>query len=168
MIEIQEIALSKLKKSKLFKRKHTSEQLERCIHSLERYGQYTPLVVSGKEILCGNLVYDAMRKLKWKKGSIYDLGELTTEKKQEIRFLDNHTFDISKWKEEPLKDFLMSLDVGKLLDCGYNLEESERLINGLDDDIKNSPDLKDLGIEDVWYCEACGWEGNLNVKEEKK
>ena len=71
------MALSKLRKTKLLKRKHSPDQLERCIHSLMTYGQYSPLVVSGNEILCGTLVYDAMKRLKMRRASIIQVGELS-------------------------------------------------------------------------------------------
>src|SRR5574344_1525008 len=106
-MDIVEIALSKLRKTKLLKRKHPKEQLDRCIHSIETYGQYSPLVVSGNEILCGTLVYDALKKLKTRRAKIVQVGELTEEKKRELRYLDNRTFEMSFWKDEELKIHLM-------------------------------------------------------------
>jgi hypothetical protein len=41
------------------------------------YGQYSPLVISGNEILCGTLVYDAMKRLKMRRASVVQVGELS-------------------------------------------------------------------------------------------
>ena len=137
-MEIQEVALSKLRKTKLLKRRHSPDQLDRCVHSLVTYGQYSPLVVSGNEILCGTLVYDAMKRLKMRHAKIVQVGELSDEKKRELRYLDNRTFEMSFWKDDELKMFLMGQEgadpvTGKLYDCedgfiqgGYLLPEMRR------------------------------------------
>ena len=94
-MEIQEVALSKLRKTKLLKRRHSPDQLDRCVHSLVTYGQYSPLVVSGNEILCGTVVYGARRRLEMRDAKIGQVGELSDEKKRELRYLDNRTFEMS-------------------------------------------------------------------------
>ena len=99
-MQIEEIALSKLRKTKLLKRKHSPDQMQRCVHSLMTYGQYSPLVVSENEILCGTLVYDAMKRLKMRRAKIIQVGHLSEEKKKELRYLDNRTFEMSFWKDD--------------------------------------------------------------------
>jgi hypothetical protein len=41
------------------------------------YGQYSPLVISGNEILCGTLVYDALKRLKMRRAYVVQVGELS-------------------------------------------------------------------------------------------
>ena len=161
---IEEIPLSKLKKTKFLKRKHSKDQLEKCIHSLKTYGQYAPIIVSGKEILCGTLVYDALKQLKEKKAFIIQVGELTDEKKKELRYLDNRTFEMSFWKDDELKIFLMSLNNDELKDCGFDEMETENFINGFDDSAKSikSKVLNELNKQpETWYCPECGWQGSI-------
>lgn len=162
MLEVTEISLKKLKKTKLIKRKHSKQQIQMCCKSLKKHGQYQPLVVSQNQILCGNLVYDAAKLLKYKKLSIIELGPLSEEKKKEIRFLDNRTFELSSWKDNALKQLLMMLDVQQMQDYGFSEEDSYRIINDLDNDTIKVSDLeKDLGIKDTYYCIECGWQGTL-------
>ena len=167
-MNVEEIALSKLRKTRLLKRKHGKEQLDKCVHSLLTFGQYSPLVVSGNEILCGTMVYDAMKRLKMKKAKIVQLGELSEEKKKELRYLDNRTFEMSFWKDDELKVFLMSLEKEKLEDCGFSEQEVDELINGFREEAKTARSkLSELNEQpDVWYCAKCGWEGTLVESKE--
>ena len=162
MFEITEVSLRKLKKTKLLKRRHNKQQIQKCCKSLQTHGQYQPLIVSENEILCGNLVYDAAKALKYKKLSVVELGKLSEQKKKEIRFLDNHTFELLNWKDNALKDLLMRLEVNEMQDYGFTEEDSYRIINELDDETINVVDLeKDLGIKDTYYCPECGWQGTI-------
>ena len=163
-MEIQEIALSRLRKTRLLKRSHPADQMERCMHSLKKFGQYSPLVVSGNEVLCGTLVYDAMRRLKMRRAVVVQLGDISEERKRELRYLDNRTFEMSFWKDEDLKVFLMGVEKDVLEDCGFRESEVEEMINGFCDEAR--PVKKKLLDElneqpDTWYCPECGWEGTL-------
>jgi len=170
-MEIEQIALSKLRKTKLLKRKHSQDQLDRCVHSIITYGQYSPLVVSGNEILCGTLVYDAMKRLKMRHAKIVQVGELSEEKKRELRYLDNRTFEMSFWKDEELKMFLMGLEKEQLENCGFKEDEVEQMINGFQEEEKamKKSIIKELNEQqETWYCPECGWTGTLEEKEEKE
>lgn len=166
-MQIEEIALSKLRKTKLLKRKHSPDQLDRCVHSIITYGQYSPLVVSGNEILCGTLVYDALKRLKMRRAKIVQVGELSEEKKRELRYLDNRTFEMSFWKDDELKIFLMGLEKKQLEDCGFKEEEVEQMINGFNEEVKVAKStIKEMNEQkDTWYCPECGWTGTID--EEK-
>ena len=165
-MQIEEIALSKLRKTRLLKRKHSKEQLEKCLHSVRTYGQYAPIVVSGNEILCGTLVYDALKKLKMRRAKIIQVGELSDEKKKELRYLDNRTVEMSFWKDDELKVFLMSLNNDELKNCGFDEQETENFINGFDNS-GGSKTIKSKVLEelndqpDTWYCPECGWTGTV-------
>ena len=170
-MQIEQMALSKLRKTKLLKRKHSPDQLERCIHSLMTYGQYSPLVVSGNEILCGTLVYDAMKRLKMRRASIIQVGELSEQKKRELRYLDNRTFEMSFWKDDELKVFLMGLEKNELEDCGFKEDEVDYMINQFSDQGTKAKKsiLKQLNEQqDQWYCPACGWTGTIEQKKQEE
>lgn len=154
MCEIKELAISKLKKYGCLKRRHSRVQMEKCIHSIERYGQYAPIVVSENEVICGQLVFDALKKLKKKKVFAVDLGILSDEQKKEIRFVDNQTFDSGDWNIENLKDSLMKIGFDSLEDIGFDYDEANNLINDIEvDEIQ----IKDVEVE--YECVTCGWVG---------
>jgi len=168
-MNIEEIPLSKLHKTKLLKRKHSDDQMDRCVHSLLTYGQYQPLVVSGNEILCGTLVYDAMKRLKMRYAKIVQVGELSEEKKKELRYLDNRTFEMSFWKDDALKIFLMGVENERLEDFGFSMKEVDEMINGFFEENKapRKSELEKLNQQpDTWYCPGCGWIGTLAKKQE--
>ena len=136
--------------------------MEKCKLSIQAFGQYTPIVVSQNEILCGTLVYDALKKLKIKKTMIVQLGKIDEQKKKEIRYIDNRTFEMSFWKEE-LKPFLMNLEKEKAEICGFSENEIENLINDFSQEI-NVKSIKENITkndkkEETWYCPNCGWKG---------
>lgn len=168
-MQIQQMALSKLRKTKLLKRKHSSDQLQRCIHSLMTYGQYSPLVISGNEILCGTLVYDAMKRLKMRRAYIVQVGELSEQKKRQLRYLDNRTFEMSFWKDNQLKMFLMGLEKDELQDCGFKEDEVENMINGFVQEGNSAKKsvLRQLNEQpQTWYCPKCGWQGTFQEKKQ--
>ena len=167
-LEIEEIALSKLRKTKLLKRRHSKDQLDRCVHSVMTFGQYAPLVVSGNEILCGTLVYDALKRLKTRRAKIVQVGELSEEKRRELRYLDNRTFEMSFWKNDDLKVFLMGLDKGFLENCGYREEEVEQMVNGFSEEGHRAKKslIQELNEQpEEWYCPKCGWTGTFVESE---
>ena len=166
-MKIEEIALSKIHKTKLLKRRHSPDQLDRCVHSIITYGQYSPLVVSGNEILCGTMVYDALKRLKMRRAKIVQVGELSEEKKRELRYLDNRTFEMSFWKDDELKVFLMGLEKGRLEDCGFKEEEVEQMVNGFNEEVKVAKSaIKEMNQQpDTWYCPECGWSGIIDERK---
>ncbi|MBP5458661.1 MAG: hypothetical protein J6Y62_00590 [Clostridia bacterium] len=159
--EIREARLDSLTVPEYCKRKHTEEQVARCIKGLERNGQYQPIIVSGDEIVCGVLVYSALKKMGRETVMVHDLGPLPLEKKKEIRYLDNQIFDIETWDEFKIKDLLMSLPKLGVEKAGFSEEEVELFVN------KEPPDPKggskrDRLFHDLLQCDSCGWTGTID------
>lgn len=101
-----------------------------------------------------------MKRLKMRRAKVVQVGELSEEKKKELRYLDNRTFEMSFWKDDELKIFLMGLEKNELEDCGFKEDEVEQMINGFIDEGKRAKKniLQKLNQqEDVWYCPECGW-----------
>ena len=95
-----------------------------------------------------------------RRAKVVQVGELSEEKKKELRYLDNRTFEMSFWKDDELKIFLMGLEKNELEDCGFKEDEVEQMINGFIDEGKRAKKniLQKLNQqEDVWYCPECGW-----------
>jgi ParB-like chromosome segregation protein Spo0J len=138
-------------------REHSEEQLERCMRSLELHGQYQPIVVSGNEIVCGVLIYTALKRLGRPTVWVNDLGDIGEERKREIRYIDNQIFDIEDWDESRLKQLLMELPSEDLDRYGFSKAETEALVN-----MEVPEARKDLSAwNDEWECDSCGWKGRL-------
>lgn len=154
--KIEEVPLQSLAVPEYLKRNHTDEQVLRCVKSIERHGQYQPIVVSGNEILCGVLVFKAMKAMGMKTILVHDLGVLSEGRKKEIRYLDNQIFDIETWNEFKIKDLLMSLDKIGVEKVGFSEEEVDLLVNVEPPERKNS---RNSLFHDQYVCDSCGWTG---------
>ena len=111
-----------------------------------------------------------MKRLKMRHAKIVQVGELSDEKKRELRYLDNRTFEMSFWKDDELKMFLMGLEKNQLEDCGFREEEVEQMINGFSEEGEKAKKsvLKEMNEQpDTWYCPECGWTGTINETGEK-
>lgn len=155
-MRVQKVPLDTLRIPDYCKREHTQDQIERFLKSFKKHGQYQPIVTSENEILCGTLVYLALKQAGKPFCFINDLGSLPLERKKEIRYLDNQIFDVEDWESEKLKEFLMSTSVEELEKFGFTPEETEMYIN-LDEE---TPVLaSDFKWNGRYKCENCGWEG---------
>ena len=163
VMNVKEVPVDSLRIPEYCRRQHSQDQIERFIKSFQSHGQYQPIVVSGDEILCGTLIFLALKQLKKEKCFINDLGAMPLEKKKEIRYLDNQIFDIEDWESEALKKFLMSTSVDELEKFGFSPEETELFIN----QEAETPLLASAPIswKTQWTCEACGWTGALETEK---
>ena len=164
-MEAREVPIDSLTVPDYCKRHHSREQIDRFIRHWRQNGQYQPVVTSQGEILCGVLVYTALKKAGEKTIWVNDLGPLSLERKKEIRYLDNQIFDIETWNGDRLKSFLMELDTGMTLDYGFSSDEVNSLMNGLDAETAAPVQGRKVALKDVWECPECGWSGTL--EEEK-
>ena len=155
-----QVSIKKIKKSKYLKRKHNQEQIQFGCMSLQNHGQYQPIIVSNNEILCGNLIYQCAKILGWKKIWVYQMGELSEQKKRQIRFIDNHSFQTSSWKDDKLKQFLMQLDVQRLRDFCFDQDFAYSYINDLDEELIKQVKQK-CQNQQIYYCQKCGWRGKI-------
>lgn len=158
-MKLAQVPIDTLHAPDYFARRHDSAQLARFLAAYRKNGQYQPIVVAAGEILCGMLVWEAMKAAGETRIWVNDLGDIPPAKRKEIRYLDNQIFDIETWDPEALKRLLMDTDAAKLGELGFTREEAELKVNdegGLPPKGSRAKKLKTL-----WKCEACGWEGEL-------
>lgn len=151
---LQEVTLKDLVCFDSLRRHHSRRQVDACVHSLKTFGQYSPLIVSGNEVLCGQLVLASLKKLKFKTAFVYDVGELDESKKRELRFLDNHIFDAGSFDLLKLKDVLVGFDFDEVANTGFSVEEVNDFIN----DAEVLPSATASKAETEYEC-SCGWFG---------
>ena len=158
VMNVKEVPVDSLVVPEYCKREHSQEQIDRFIRDLKIHKQYQPIVVSGKEILCGVLIWTAIKASGKETCFVNDLGVLPLEKKKEIRYLDNQIFDIEGWNRESMKRFLMDLDCVDLDKFGFSEEEASIIIN--ETNIELNPG-KPIKWKDQWECPNCGWKGTI-------
>ena len=88
------------------------------VKSIEKVGYRTPIIVDENNvILCGHTRYKALIQMGWTHiPFIVKYDDLTDEKKQEYRIMDNKTGEIAEWDFE-----LLQIDFSKeeLVDLGF-------------------------------------------------
>lgn len=88
--------IADLRPATLNVRKHPEKQIEELTRSYEMFGQYRPLVISAEgEILVGNGLYEAMKRLGAEDIEVIELPADTPKKyKEKLMLADNKTFQL--------------------------------------------------------------------------
>lgn len=101
--------------------------IDAIAESLERNGQYRPVVVNKPtgEILAGNHTYAAAKRLGWTHiaATFVDVDE---DQAARIVLADNRTADLGDYDDTLLLDMLKDLD-GDLIGTGYNQDDVDAL-----------------------------------------
>lgn len=101
--------------------------IDAIAESLERNGQYRPVVVNKPtgEILAGNHTYAAAKRLGWTHiaATFVDVDE---DQAARIVLADNRTGDLGDYDDTLLLDMLKDLD-GDLIGTGYNQDDVDAL-----------------------------------------
>ena len=120
--------------------------IDAIAESLERNGQYRPIVVNKptSEILAGNHTYAAAKRLGWTHiaATFVDVDE---DQSARIVLADNRTADLGDYDDTLLADMLKGMD-GDLVGTGYTQDDLDKMLGDppeLDDDVGDAP------IEDI-------------------
>jgi ParB-like chromosome segregation protein Spo0J len=99
------------------------------VESLERHGQYRPLVVQKrtKHVLAGNGTLEAMRYLGWTE-AVVDLIDVDDRQAKEILAVDNKATDHGGYDPEALTQLIVSFD-GDYAGTGYTDREAQALLD---------------------------------------
>ncbi len=159
-MRVYEVDIDSLEIPDYCARVHDESQIETAVRSLDRHGQYQPVVVSGTEILCGVLIWLALKRKGARTVMVNDVGDIPLERRKEIRYLDNRIFDIETWDGERMREFLMGLDTSRLEDLGFSQKDVEALVN----EEPESRRVKDFWEREEWICDNCGWQGEIRRK----
>lgn len=137
-------------------RKHNPRRgdIDAIAESLERNGQYRPIVVNKPtgEILAGNHTYAAAKRLGWTHiaATFVDVDE---DQAARIVLADNRTADIGDYDDTLLLDLLKSLD-GDLIGTGYTQDDADALAALGSAGVA---DLDDLADEVGGFSDADAW-----------
>lgn len=111
-------------------RRHGERNLTEIEHSLTRFGQRKPLVVTGDlQVIAGNGTLTVLQRLGWERAwvSVYP-G--TAAEARAYGIADNRTGELAAWDAEALTDALLSLhqlDASLLTGAGFNMDELDEL-----------------------------------------
>lgn len=89
---------------------HTEKQLQEFVRSIEMFGQIRPLVVDENNvILCGNGLYEAMKRKGEKKALAYRYTDLSENQKKKLMIADNKIYTLGVDNLDALNDFIGAL-----------------------------------------------------------
>ena len=132
-----------------YKRNPRQGDVGAIVTSLERNGQYRPIVArkGTGEILAGNHTFWAAKQLGWERIAVTWV-ECTDEQARRIVLADNRTNDLASYDEPVLVDLLRAIvdEEGEdgLLGTGFDGDDLDAMLDELDDDGDASPALGDV------------------------
>ena len=155
-------------------RRHSRDQLERLIRSIEAFGIPVPIIIDADNVVIdGHLVLNAAKKLGLGEVPVARLDELTTEQARTLRIALNRLAEMGAWDEELLAlelSDLGSLDIDLGL-SGFSTSEIDGLLLSPaqpDEQVPapaSGPAVTRLG--DIWnigpHVIACGDSRDLSV-----
>jgi DNA modification methylase len=136
-------------------RKHDGKNLQAIAHSLEKFGQRKPIVVTPDSIVvAGNGTLEAAKSLGWTEIAIArtPIG-WTWDQIKAFALADNRTAELAEWDDKVLADQLLELDANgwELEELGFENLEPPTSSDADDDDplsFDNAPTKAKIG--DIW------------------
>lgn len=108
-------------------RRHPEKQIKEMKRSLEKFGQFRPIVVDEKNtILCGNGLVTAMREMGYTEADVLKYDHLSEKDKKKLMIADNQVASLGVDDYATIEEFIRSLD-GDVDVPGYD-EETLRMI----------------------------------------
>lgn len=113
-------------------RNHSQKQIKEMKRSLEKFGQFRPIVVDETNtILCGNGLVTAMREMGYTEADVLKYDHLSDKDKKKLMIADNQIASLGTDNFSVIEEFIKSLD-GDIDVPGYDEEMLRTLI--MDDD----------------------------------
>ena len=116
-------------------RNHSQKQIKEMKRSLEKFGQFRPIVVDENNvILCGNGLVTAMREMGHTEAEVLKYTNLSDKDKKKLMIADNQIASLGTDNFAVIEEFIKSLD-GDLDVPGYDEEMIKTLV--MDDEELN-------------------------------
>lgn len=153
--EIKTLELAKLVPYENNPNVHPIEQIKAIAESIERYGQYYPIIVDEEyRILCGHGKKLALEHLGRKKGEAKIIKGLTDKQKLKIVIEDNKIQSMSYVDYTKIEEIIR--EVGEMDIIGFGTDYLDAIINetvkdnmGVDFSLPIEPKSNDRQVEDI-------------------
>ena len=126
-------------------RQHPKKQVDELARSLEKFGQYRPLVVTADgEILVGNGLYEALRAYGSETADVIVLPEnVDDDYKKKLMLADNKTFELGSANLENIDLFMQSISDFDI--PGFDMETLEELYTDIESTDFEIADVSGMG-----------------------
>ena len=109
-------------------RNHSQKQIKEMKRSLEKFGQFRPIVVDETNtILCGNGLVMTMREMGYTAADVLKYDNLSDNDKKKLRIADNQIASLGTDNFSVIEEFIKSLD-GDLDIPGYDEDMIRTLV----------------------------------------
>lgn len=127
-------------------RQHPQKQVAELARSLEKFGQYRPLVVTAQgEILVGNGLYEALKSYGSETADVIVLPENVDEDyKMKLMLADNKTFELGSANLENIDLFMQSISDFDI--PGFDMETLEELYMDIESSDFEVSDISGMGV----------------------
>ena len=127
-------------------RQHPQKQVAELARSLEKFGQYRPLVVTAQgEILVGNGLYEALKAIGSETADVIVLPENVDEDyKKKLMLADNKTFELGSANLENIDLFMQSISDFDI--PGFEMEVLEELYMDIEASDFEVSDISGMGV----------------------
>ncbi len=92
-------------------RRHTEKQITEYVRSLEMFGQVKPIIVDENgEIICGNGLYEALKRMGRAKCDCYVMTGLSEKQKKKLMLADNRVYELGITDMDAFDDIIRELN----------------------------------------------------------
>lgn len=158
-MNIEEVDIDLLKTNLNKVKHHNKKNIQSIIQSLNKFGQYSPLIVnkSNCEILKGVGTYLAMKKLKWKTCKVCFV-DLDDKAQKELIILDNRTSQLSQFDNQVIEKMFYNMDKENIEFTGFNEKQVDNIMNSLSQELLQDQTEK-VNLVKI-KCPFCGTQFN--------
>lgn len=111
-MQLETANLADLKPLERNVRQHPEAQIKELVKSLQQFKQTRALVVDeDNNILIGNGLYEAMKRLSWQTCSIYRVVGMSDKEKKKLVLSDNKTYDLGLTNFEEIQRYIDEITI---------------------------------------------------------
>ena len=150
-MQIETIAISKLKPYEKNAKLHSQEQIEQIKKSIEMYGNNDPIAVWGEDntIVEGHGRYIALKQLGETTAEIIRLDHLTDEQRREYMLVHNKLTMNTDFDFDILAEELDDLDFGGF-DFGFEFDDADDPLEIIEDESPEPPEEPTTKLGDIY------------------
>ncbi|MDO4564201.1 MAG: ParB/Srx family N-terminal domain-containing protein [Clostridia bacterium] len=148
-MDVVQVPLASLKLREKNTRIHAEKQLHEFERSIKMFGQIRPIVIDeDNEILAGNGLYLALKRLNYEMADCYIISNLTEAQKKKLMIADNKIFSLGIDNLAVLEEFINEL-VGDLDIPGFDPDILATMTEDVEDVTRRICDYGVLNDEDI-------------------
>lgn len=154
-MEILDLEIQNVELDKSNPKITTEEQIELYKKILTRFGMIVPILITAEnKILYDNGKYEAAKQLGMKNIRAVRIDKLSEEELRTLRLAELNAQDKGEWDFEKLYEELSKLNEDDLFLTGFNLDEIEKELGTIGDNIENIKEIDIPEAQEEYFSET--------------